>query len=170
MLVANWCLHWKVFQCRKDSHVHVCQQCIVSGGVRVRVWIREQKKIKRRSKITPPQTLQYSSHCCTSCASACLHAHVYQQHVTNTIACSSNFQETALPLLLRWFHLPYKANHLITFCPWDNSLISLYFSEANKTWYRPNTSCAVGALQFFRVVWLVDYPYIPHTRKFSRGS
>jgi len=120
--------------------------------------------------ITPPQTLQYSSHCCTSCASACLHAHVYQQHVTNTIACSSNFQETALPLLLRWFHLPYKANHLITFCPWDNSLISLYFSEANKTWYRPNTSCAVGALQFFRVVWLVDYPYIPHTRNFSRGS
>ena len=29
-------------------HVHVCQQC--RGGVRVRVWIREQRKIKRRSK------------------------------------------------------------------------------------------------------------------------
>ena len=29
-------------------HVYVCQQC--RGGVRVRVWIREHRKIKRRSK------------------------------------------------------------------------------------------------------------------------
>ena len=50
--------HYYAFDGKLRHHsllVHVCQQCIVNnvllgGGVRVRVWIREQRKIKRRSK------------------------------------------------------------------------------------------------------------------------
>ena len=38
----------KIDPVEMSSHVHVCQQWNVRGGVRVRFWIREQRKIKRR--------------------------------------------------------------------------------------------------------------------------
>ena len=41
---------------REDSHVHVCQQkTLLRSGVRVRVWDREQRKIKRSAYEPHPQ-------------------------------------------------------------------------------------------------------------------